>query len=79
MILHCHSPGLNTWTTRPFVGRTPQTRGSWKLMRVSAAHVYLTHPFVLSWPMLEAMSAGDRLAHQPRRGNDRGWPQRCIA
>jgi glycosyltransferase involved in cell wall biosynthesis len=40
-----------------FVGRVPH-RSLLDLLRVSAAHVYLTYPFVLSWSMLEAMSAG---------------------
>ena len=40
-----------------FVGRKPLDflRDA---LRVSAAHVYLTVPFVLSWSMMEAMSAG---------------------
>jgi glycosyltransferase involved in cell wall biosynthesis len=66
-----HAPDGKTWKDiflAEVVNRLPMDRVHFvgKLpwpdylaaLQISSAHVYLTYPFVLSWSMLEAMSAG---------------------
>jgi len=44
-------------TRTHFLGRIPRPQYI-KVLQVSAAHVYLTYPFALSWSLLEAMACG---------------------
>ena len=43
-----------------FMGRVPRAEYV-RVLQVSAVHVYLTYPFVLSWSLLEAMACGARI------------------
>lgn len=45
------------WARVHFLGRVPYPTYL-SMIQVSTVHVYLTYPFVLSWSLLEAMSAG---------------------
>jgi len=45
------------WERVNFVGALPFSNYL-ALLQVSAAHVYFTYPFILSWSMLESMAAG---------------------
>jgi glycosyltransferase involved in cell wall biosynthesis len=48
------------WSRVHLVGQLPYAQFV-RVLQVSAAHLYLTYPFVLSWSMIESMALGCRL------------------
>lgn len=66
------------WARVHFVGKVPYGYFI-TLLQISAVHVYLTYPFVLSWSLLEAMSVGCAIVasdtkplHEALRHNETG-------
>lgn len=66
------------WSRLHFLGKVPYQHFI-PLLQLSTVHVYLTYPFVLSWSLLEAMSAGcaivasdTRPLHEAIHHNDTG-------
>ena len=45
------------WERVHFLGNVP-SRDFLSMLQISSVHVYLTYPYVLSWSLIEAMSAG---------------------
>jgi glycosyltransferase involved in cell wall biosynthesis len=66
------------WSRVHFLGHVPYQHFI-PLLQLSSVHVYLTYPFVLSWSLLEAMSAGCAIVasdtqplHEAIKHNDTG-------
>ncbi len=66
------------WARVHFLGNIPYQHFI-QLLQLSTVHIYLTYPFVLSWSLLEAMSAGCAIVasdtkplHEAIRHNDTG-------
>ncbi len=67
------------WNRVHFMGRVPYDTYL-SMIQVSRAHVYLTYPFVLSWSLLESMSAGCAIlasdtapVREVMTENENGW------